>query len=144
MKHDVQVNHGITIPEDELEITTSRSGGPGGQHVNKTNTRISVRWNVKNSNVLSPDLKERVLQKLHTRLTTEGDLIIHASQSRSQHENKEKALSLLAQEVRNALHVPKKRKASKIPHTIKEARLRAKKQRSMLKKLRTHKNSSDY
>ena len=63
MKNDLSIKNGIIIPEHELEITTSRAGGPGGQHVNKTSTRITVRWNVKNTNALNPEQKERVLQK---------------------------------------------------------------------------------
>ncbi len=82
------MKNNITIPDNEIEITTSRSGGPGGQHVNKSDTRITLRWNVKNTNILDDEQKERVLQKLQNRLTVDGDFIIHSSESRSQQQNK--------------------------------------------------------
>lgn len=137
MKNDLSIKNGIIIPEHELEITTSRAGGPGGQHVNKTSTRITVRWNVKNTNALNPEQKERVLQKLASQLTIEGDLIIHNSASRSQEQNKRMALARLAQEVRNALHIPKKRMATKISKGVKESRLHEKSRRSFIKKMRS-------
>src|SRR5579872_4918616 len=117
------MKNNIVIPEHELEITASRAGGPGGQHVNKTNSRITIRWNVKNTHILDTDQKERVLQKLQSRITDTGDLIVHNSASRSQLQNKQLALAQLVQEVRQALHVPKKRMATKVSKTVKEKRL---------------------
>lgn len=139
MENDVPIKNGIVIPGHEIEITASRAGGPGGQHVNKASTRITVRWNVKNTRALNDEQKERVLQKLHTRLTSDGDLILHSSASRSQQQNKEMALARLAQEIRKALHVPKKRMATGISTAVKEARLHAKKQRGEIKKMRSKK-----
>lgn len=143
MKNDLFVKNGIIIPEHELTITSSRAGGPGGQHVNKTDTRITVRWNVNNTTTLSPEQKERVLQNLHTQLSTEGDLIIHNNESRSQFQNKKMALAQLAKVVAKALYIPKKRIATKIPKTIKEARLQSKTKRSAIKKLRSKKIYTD-
>lgn len=139
MKNDVPIKNGIVIPDHELEITTSSAGGPGGQHVNKTQSRITVRWNVHNTGALDDEQKARVLQNLHAQLTTEGDLIINNSESRSQQQNKKLALDHLAQTVRKALHVPKKRKPTKISKTAKEAKLRAKTHRSDIKKMRNKK-----
>ena len=68
MKNDLTIKNGIVIPGYELEITASRAGGPGGQHVNKTDTRITVRWNVKMTSALDEAQKERVLQNLQSRL----------------------------------------------------------------------------
>ena len=140
MKDDLHIKNGIVIPWHELEITTSRSGGSGGQHVNKTDTRITVRWNVKNTSALDPEQKERVLQNLQTRLTSDGDLIIHNSESRSQQQNKESALARLAQAVRQALYVPKKRMATRVSKAVKESRFRDKLHRGKIKKMRSNKN----
>jgi ribosome-associated protein len=139
MKNDVPVKNGIVIPEHELEITTSRAGGPGGQHVNKTDSRITVRWNVKITTVLTEDQKSRALQNLASRLTESGDLIIHNNETRSQLQNKKLALMILANEVRRALHVPKKRMATRISKAKKESRLQAKSHRGTVKQLRSKK-----
>jgi ribosome-associated protein len=136
MKNDLFIKNGITIPEHELEITASRSGGAGGQHVNKTDTRITVRWNIKTSTALTEEQKQRVVEKLQSRITEDGDLIVHNSESRSQQQNKKNALNNLAAIVRNALHVAKKRIATKIPQALKEARLQSKARRSLTKKMR--------
>ena len=139
MKNDIPVRNGVVIPGHELEITASRAGGPGGQHVNKTSTRITVRWNVKTTRALNEVQKERVLQKLQSRLTSEGDLIVHNSSSRSQDQNRKAALVRLAELVRHALHVPKKRIKTKISKGAKEARLVSKKRHSEIKKARSRK-----
>lgn len=139
MKNDLHIKNGISIPEHELEITASRAGGPGGQHVNKTSSRISVRWNVKNSQALTDEQKERVMQKLQSRLTAEGDLIVHSSASRSQMQNKKSALEQLAQEIRKALTVAKKRMKTRVSQNVKEKRLEKKSQRGHIKKLRSKK-----
>ena len=138
MKYDFVIDS-LVIPENELEITTSRAGGPGGQHVNKTDSRITVRWNVPNSQALDPIQKERVLANLQARLTTEGDLIIHNSESRSQQTNKENALNQLAGIVRKALHVPKKRRPTRMSKSAKAKRVDAKTHRGDIKKMRSGK-----
>jgi len=143
MKDDLAIKNGIVIPGYEIEVTASRAGGPGGQHVNKADTRITVRWNVKETTALSETQKERVLKNLESRLTSSGDLIIYHSSSRSQQQNKKNALARLAQVVRKALHVPKKRMATRVSKAAKESRLRAKKQRGEIKKMRKKKIAYD-
>ena len=130
------INHSVVIPEHELEITASRSGGPGGQHVNKTSSRITVRWNVKNTTALTDEQKERVLQKLQAELTTEGDILVSNSASRSQHQNREMALEILTEKIRKALYIPKKRMKHRPSKAMKETRLQAKKYRGLIKKKR--------
>lgn len=139
MENDLPIQLGIVIPGHEIEVTASRAGGPGGQHVNKASTRITVRWNVRTTTALSDEQKQRVIDKLQPRLTSEGDLIIHSSASRSQQQNKDMALARLAQEIRKALYVPKKRMKTRISKATKEARLQEKAHRSSLKKMRSKK-----
>jgi len=139
MKNDVFVKDGFIIPESELEITTSRAGGPGGQHVNKTDTKITLRWNVPNTTVFDEELKARIMQNLQSRLTTEGDFIIQNSASRSQQQNRKNALDQLAHEIRKALYVPKKRMKTNVSKSAKEARLRQKTHRGEIKKARSAK-----
>ena len=126
MKNDLFIKNGIEIPYHELEITASRSGGPGGQHVNKSDTKITVRWNIKETTSLTEKQKELVLQNLQSRVTSDGDFIIHCSESRSQQQNKESALARLAKEICKALYVPKKRMKTRVPKRAKESRLREK------------------
>lgn len=134
--NDIPVKNGIVIPAHEIEITTSRSSGAGGQHVNRTDSRITVRWNVKNSSALTEDQRSRILENLHARLTQDGELIINNSTTRSQIQNKELALTQLALAISKALYVPKKRMKSKVPKAAKEARLESKKRHSNIKKMR--------
>ncbi|MCL4380550.1 aminoacyl-tRNA hydrolase [Candidatus Dependentiae bacterium] len=139
MEKDLIVQQDIIIPHHELLITASKSGGPGGQHVNKTSSKITVRWNILHTTVLSAEQKARIMQNLQGRLTTESELVVHASDSRSQQQNKELAMKRLADEVRKALYIPKKRLKKKQSQASKEARLRAKSYRSNIKKLRSKK-----
>jgi ribosome-associated protein len=136
MKENLSIKNGIAIPEHELDITTSRAGGPGGQHVNKTSSRITVRWNVPNTTALTEEQKKQVIEKLKNQITSDGDIIVHNSSSRSQLHNKKAALLDLAHKIRKALHTHKKRMKTKTPAGVKEARLKEKKSRSSLKKTR--------
>ena len=134
MADDLVINDQLTISAQELEITASRSSGPGGQHVNKTDTRIQVRWNVTASEALSDVHRVRLQKNLASRLTESGDLLIACDTNRSQRRNKEEALQRLAAMVREALIPPKPRKKTRPSRAAVERRLQEKKQRSVVKK----------
>lgn len=126
----VVVGRALTIPRAELEARATRSGGPGGQHVNTSSTRVELRWNVPASAALTDAQRARLLQKLAGRLDGEGWLRVVASDSRSQRQNREKAETRLAEMVRAALVVPKARRATKPSRAAKQARLDDKKKKS--------------
>src|SRR4029079_8180822 len=123
----VRVNEIVVIPRDELVARASRAGGAGGQHVNTSSTRIELVWNVSTTRALTDDQRERVRQKLSSRLDSEGNVRVVASDRRSQRQNRESAESRLAELVRVALIVPKKRRATKPTRAAKQARLDSKK-----------------
>ena len=132
----LHVRPDLVIPDRELNESTSRSGGPGGQHVNKTETRVTLRWNIPASQALSERQRRLLLDRLGPRLSKAGDLILHADGSRSQADNKGEARNRLAEIVRSALHVAKKRKATRPSRGSKERRLKAKRKQSNNKRLR--------
>lgn len=136
MSNDIFVQEGVIIPEHELDISTSRSGGAGGQHVNKTESKVTVRWNVRTSTAITDEQRQRIIQNLGSRLTEDGDFILHSSESRSQQHNRMAALKRLEKEIKKALYVPKKRMKTRVSKHAKEARLESKKHRGDVKKLR--------
>jgi len=139
MPDDILINDLVTIPASELQITASRSSGPGGQHVNKTDSRIQVRWNIPASGALSDFLKRRVINTLRSRLTEDGDLLLACDSHRSQRRNKEEAMQRLASLVREALIPPKPRRKTKPTRASRQRRLDDKKRRSDVKKQRRKK-----
>ena len=121
------INHARAIPRAELSARASRAGGAGGQHVNTSSTRVEVLWNPASSAALAPDEKLLVIAKLAARLDSEGNIRVVASDTRSQKQNRDLAETRLADLVRRALIVPRKRKATKPSHASKERRLDTKK-----------------
>jgi ribosome-associated protein len=120
----------------ELEFATSRSSGPGGQNVNKVNTKVTLRWNVKDSRLLTTEEKELLLQKLSSRLTVDGMLLITSQDKRSQLQNKEDAQLKLDQLLKKAFTKKKKRKPTKPSKSAVQNRLDKKKKHSDKKKWR--------
>jgi len=132
----LSVDAGLSIPRSELIYKATRSGGPGGQHVNTSSTRIELVWNVRRSRALSDDERDRLLDKLATRIDDDGNLRIVATAFRSQLRNREDAGERLAALVRRALAVPKVRRATKPPRAARERRLETKRKLSEKKRFR--------
>jgi ribosome-associated protein len=133
-RHLLAVNESLSIPRTELDVRVSRSSGAGGQHVNKTSSRVEIFWNVLGSRALTDEQRSLLREKLASRLTTEGSIRVVASDMRSQSRNRELAEERLADLVRRALMVPKKRRATKPTRAAKEARLDSKKRHSTKKR----------
>lgn len=125
-----------TFLMSELQFTTSRSSGPGGQNVNKVNTKVTLRWNVKDSALLTAEEKDLLLQKLTSKLTIHGELLISAQDKRSQADNKEETLRRLDQLLKQAFTRKKKRKATKPSKSAQQNRLEKKKKHAEKKKWR--------
>ncbi len=126
----------IKIPYSEYELKAVRSGGAGGQHVNKVSSRVELYFNVSQSSVLTEEQKERILLKLRSKLTEDGLLRITDDTSRSQHANREGVIKKLHDILAKALVRPKKRVATKVPKGVKKKRLDTKKKKGEIKKLR--------
>jgi len=139
---DIVVNSRITIPESELTVSFSRSGGPGGQNVNKVETKVTLRWRPKDSVALSKRDQTWLLNKLRSKLTTEGDIIITSSKTRAREQNRTDAYEKLAELVRTSLVRPKKRKPTRPTRNSVKRRLAAK-QRQSDKKRNRRKPSRD-
>jgi ribosome-associated protein len=128
------VNPTLTIPASELTFRASRAGGPGGQHVNTSSTRIELLWDVTRSTVLTEDERARLLEKLAARLDAAGMIRVVASDRRSQSQNREAAAERLAKIVRQALVIPRKRRATRPPAASRQQRLDEKKRRGERKR----------
>lgn len=134
------VNARVRIPASELVIRASKSGGPGGQHVNTSSTRVEVQWNLRQSTAVDEAQRERLELRLATKLDARGGLRVVAADTRSQAQNRVLALSRLAAVIRNALVVPKARRATKPSRGQREQRLDEKKRRSGVKRERRWKS----
>ncbi|HSJ25672.1 MAG TPA: alternative ribosome rescue aminoacyl-tRNA hydrolase ArfB [Longimicrobiales bacterium] len=132
----LQVNDELAIPLAELAYRATRSGGPGGQHVNTSSTKVEVEFDVASSPSLTDAQRSRIMEKLATRIDGSGILRLTSSASRSQHQNREDVTERLAALLAEALVRPKPRRKTKVPRSVKEARLKEKKQRAETKRRR--------
>jgi len=132
----ITLPYGVSVPEAELEVRTARSSGPGGQSVNTTDSKVELRWNVATSASLSEAQRARLLERLATRLTTDGVLILTGSEHKSQHRNREAVIARFRAVVGEALTPPRQRRRTRPTRASKERRLRAKKHRGELKRQR--------
>ena len=133
----VRVSRSLTIPDSELNFRFTPSGGPGGQHANKTSTRATLEWNVDSSAVLGPRQRTRIRNALGRRIASDGTLRISSDAYRSQTRNREEVLDRLARLVGDALRPTKARVATTPSRSATEKRLEAKRRRSELKRQRS-------
>ena len=123
----IEIRPGVRVPRHELTFRASRSGGPGGQHVNTSSTRVELTWSVATTRALGPELRARAFARLASRLDGEGVLRLVSDRTRSQLQNKEDVTARFAEVLRAALTLPKARKATKVSRAVKARRLDAKK-----------------
>ncbi len=130
----LEVSPDLRVPLAELEFRASRSGGPGGQHVNTSSTRVEVTWDVAGSPALSQEQRQRLLLRLASRLDGTGRIRLVSSSTRSQLRNREDVTERLREVVAQALVVPKVRKRTRTPRAAKAARLENKRRRAATKR----------
>jgi ribosome-associated protein len=130
----LRVNDTLTIPLAEIGYKATRSGGPGGQHVNTSSTRIELEFDVGSSRALTDAQRATIMERLATRIDGNGILRLASSSSRSQHQNREDVTARLGRILADALKEQKPRRRTKVPRAAKEARLQDKKKRARVKK----------
>lgn len=129
----------VIIPWNELEVSVTRSSGAGGQHVNRTNSAVQLRFSLTNSLVLSEYQKEKIRKKLANRLVQGDEILVRCEEERDQKRNKETAYENLNRLINAALIEPKKRVATKPKKSSIQKRLNSKKTRGEIKKIRSEK-----
>ncbi len=133
---DLRVRRGLIIPAGELRASASRSSGPGGQHVNKSSTRMTLRWNIEASEVLSDRQRARLRSRLDHRLTQSGELILHAGRARSRTRNLERVRERLVEIVSEGLATARARVATKASAGARKRQAQRKQHRSEVKSRR--------
>jgi ribosome-associated protein len=132
----LEINDRIRIPEEEFTFTFVRSGGPGGQNVNKVASKAVLRWHIAGSPSLPEEVRQRLTARHRGRITTEGDLLLTSQRYRDQERNREDCLEKLRALVLDATHVPKMRKKTKPSAGAHRRRLADKRRRSVRKQER--------
>lgn len=139
----MRITGSISLDPSEIEETFHRASGPGGQNVNKVETAVQLRFDVRNSPSLEEEVKDRLTSIAGHRMTRDGILVITAQQHRTQERNRQDARDRLAELIRQALVRPKRRRATRPSLGAKRRRLEGKKARSSIKSLRSSKPSSE-
>jgi ribosome-associated protein len=130
----LRVNADLVLPGDELEVSYSRSGGPGGQNVNKVETCVLIRFPIGSSRALRGDQKERLRTVLRSRITTADEILIRADRNRQRSRNEEEARTRLAEILAKALLPKKSRRVSRPSRGSVERRLESKRRKSSVKR----------
>lgn len=139
----IRVTHLISLDESELQEEFVRASGPGGQHVNKTETAVQLRFNVAESPNLPPDVKARLVKLAGSRMSSSGVLIIVGDRYRSQLRNREDVRERLIDLIRDATVVPKTRRPTKPSYGAKQRRLEGKAKRAEVKRGRQYPGAPD-
>jgi len=139
----IEITALLKLDESELQFDFVRSAGPGGQNVNKVATACQLRWDVRATAALLPDVKERLVKLAGSRMTEDGILIIEAKRHRTQEQNREDAITRLVALVQKALEKPKLRKKTRPSVTASAARVDEKKRRAAVKRTRRY-NPEDW
>lgn len=140
---DLRLRGRSFIPEDEIEELASRAGGPGGQHVNTSATRVTLRWSLRETRGLSPAARARAETRLRGKLTRDGVLVVHAARHRSRERNREQARERLRELVDAALEERPARKPTAPTKGARRRRLETKRQRGALKSRRSQPPETD-
>jgi ribosome-associated protein len=131
---DLYVAPGVVVPARDLAWSAARASGPGGQNVNKVSSKVDLRFDLEGTSALAPDVKARLRARAHGRLDAWGCVVIVSQSTRDQRRNLDDARERLAELIRAALVVPKKRKATKPSRGAKERRIGEKKRRGETKR----------
>ena len=134
----IEVTSSVKIDENEVQFDFVRASGPGGQNINKVASSVQLRFNVRNSSSLEPDVKERLIKLAGNRVTEDGILIIEAKRYRTQEQNRFDATQRLITWIQKALEKPKERKATRPSVTAKAARVGDKKKHGETKRIRRY------
>jgi len=126
----MEITATLTVPDEELQFSYARSGGPGGQNVNKVASKAVLHWPIVANTTLPPEVRDRLRARQANRITAEGELVLQSQRYRDQGRNVEDCLAKLREMILQALHPPKPRKATRPSRGSRERRLAAKRQQS--------------